>query len=108
MPTYEYQCTACGHEVDYFQKITDEPLKECPVCHQASLQKLVSAAGFQLKGSGWYATDYRPKIAKEGDKKETDQKESKDTKKEGETTSSKTTSDSTSKNERGNNDTGST
>jgi putative FmdB family regulatory protein len=61
MPTYEYQCTACGQPSEAFQKITDAPLTECPHCHQATLTKLVSAAGFQLKGSGWYITDYSKK-----------------------------------------------
>lgn len=61
MPTYEYQCTACGKPTEAFQKITDAPLTECPHCHQAALTKLVSAAGFQLKGSGWYITDYSKK-----------------------------------------------
>ncbi len=61
MPTYEYQCTACHHQMEAFQKMSDEPLKECPICHQAGLQRLVSAAGFQLKGGGWYATDYSNK-----------------------------------------------
>ncbi len=61
MPIYEYQCSACAHQLEALQKMTDEPLKECPVCHQAALTRLVSAAGFQLKGTGWYATDYRPK-----------------------------------------------
>lgn len=72
MPTYEYQCTSCGHAMEAFQKMTDEPLTTCPVCHQTTLAKLVSAAGFQLKGSGWYKTDYasQPKPAStETDKK---------------------------------------
>lgn len=61
MPIYEYQCAACGHQMDAFQKMTDAPLTDCPKCHAPALNKLVSAAGFQLKGSGWYATDYRDK-----------------------------------------------
>ena len=61
MPTYEYQCKLCGHQTEVFQKIADEPLTECPTCHQAGLSKLVSATAFQLKGTGWYATDYRHK-----------------------------------------------
>lgn len=64
MPTYEYQCGACGHQFEAFQKITDAPIKECPNCHEASVNKLVSAAGFQLKGSGWYMTDYRDQSKK--------------------------------------------
>ncbi len=61
MPIYEYQCRACGHQLEEFQKISDAPLIECPKCHQQSLNKLISAAGFQLKGSGWYITDYKDK-----------------------------------------------
>lgn len=61
MPIYEYQCQACSHSFDILQKISDALLQECPVCHEAKLQKLVSAPGFQLKGSGWYVTDFRNK-----------------------------------------------
>lgn len=61
MPIYEYQCTACGHQLEALQKMSDQPLKECPECKQKTLAKLVSAAGFQLKGSGWYVTDYSKK-----------------------------------------------
>lgn len=61
MPIYEYQCTACGHQLEAIQKMSDEPLTECPECHKTTLTKLVSAAGFQLKGTGWYKTDYSAK-----------------------------------------------
>lgn len=61
MPTYEYQCGACGQQVEIFQKITDEPLTECPKCHAAALSKIISATNFQLKGTGWYVTDIRDK-----------------------------------------------
>ena len=61
MPIYEYQCQACAHTLDALQKMMDAPLTECPACHASSLQRLVSAAGFQLKGSGWYATDFKDK-----------------------------------------------
>ncbi len=61
MPIYEYQCTGCGHQLEAFQKMSDAPLKKCPECHKELLQKLISAAGFQLKGTGWYATDFRNK-----------------------------------------------
>ena len=64
MPIYEYQCKACGHELEVIQKLSEEPLKFCPECGQPALNKLVSAAGFRLKGSGWYETDF-----KSGDKK---------------------------------------
>jgi putative FmdB family regulatory protein len=59
MPIYEYRCSACGFEKDALQKMSDPPLVDCPNCGQPSLVKLVSAAGFQLKGSGWYATDFK-------------------------------------------------
>lgn len=61
MPIYEYECSACGHRLDVLQKMSDQPLTDCPVCHKSALQKLVSPAGFQLKGTGWYATDFRDK-----------------------------------------------
>jgi putative FmdB family regulatory protein len=61
MPIYEYQCSACGHQLEMMQKIADDPLTICPVCQQTTLNKLVSAAGFQLKVSGWYKTDYSAK-----------------------------------------------
>jgi putative FmdB family regulatory protein len=59
MPMYEYRCTACGHEFETLQKFSDAPLSGCPACETPSLTKLVSAAGFHLKGSGWYATDFK-------------------------------------------------
>lgn len=61
MPIYEYRCTSCSHELEAIQKFGDAPLAECPACGKPSLTKLVSAAGFQLKGSGWYATDFKNK-----------------------------------------------
>lgn len=61
MPIYEYQCRSCGHQMEAFQKVSEAALTECPECHQGTLNKLISAAGFQLKGSGWYMTDYRNK-----------------------------------------------
>ena len=61
MPIYEYQCQSCGHQLEAFQKISEAVLTECPQCHQQTLNKLISAAGFQLKGTGWYVTDYRNK-----------------------------------------------
>jgi putative FmdB family regulatory protein len=67
MPIYEYKCTSCGHKKEVLQRLSDAPLKECPACGKATLSKLISAAGFQLKGSGWYATDFKgsPKSGKE-------------------------------------------
>ena len=64
MPIYEYECKACGHTMEAIQRMSDEPLTECPACGKPSLQKLISAAGFRLKGGGWYETDF-----KSGDKK---------------------------------------
>jgi len=61
MPFYEYRCTACGHEFEAMQKMRDDPLTECPACQKNTLTKLISAAGFQLKGSGWYVTDFKDK-----------------------------------------------
>jgi len=59
MPIYEYRCKECGHKLEALQKLSDAPLLTCPSCGKAALSKLVSAAGFQLKGSGWYATDFK-------------------------------------------------
>lgn len=59
MPIYEYQCGACGHKLEALQKISDDPLKDCPACQQAALKKLLSASAFRLGGSGWYETDFK-------------------------------------------------
>ncbi len=59
MPIYAYKCATCGHEQDVLQKMSDEPLTVCPSCGATAFSKQVTAAGFQLKGSGWYATDFR-------------------------------------------------
>ncbi|MDG5978464.1 hypothetical protein H010_24649 [Hydrogenophaga taeniospiralis CCUG 15921] len=59
MPIYAYKCASCGHAKDVLQKMSDDPLSICPACGQASFQKQLTAAGFQLKGSGWYVTDFR-------------------------------------------------
>jgi len=59
MPIYEYQCRACEHSLEALQRISDEPLKDCPACGKPELRKLVSAAGFRLSGSGWYETDFK-------------------------------------------------
>jgi len=61
MPIYAYRCAECGHALDVLQKVSDAPLTECPACHRPALAKQVTAAGFQLKGSGWYVTDFRDK-----------------------------------------------
>ena len=59
MPIYAYRCSACGYQNDYLQKISDPLLSDCPECGKSTFQKQVTAAGFQLKGSGWYATDFK-------------------------------------------------
>ncbi|MGD9831498.1 MAG: FmdB family zinc ribbon protein [Piscinibacter sp.] len=59
MPIYAYRCTACGHAKDVLQKISDPVLTTCPACGAESFSKQLTAAGFQLKGSGWYATDFK-------------------------------------------------
>lgn len=59
MPIYEYRCDACGSQKEHLQKMSDPQLTTCPACGQESYNKLLSAAGFQLKGSGWYATDFK-------------------------------------------------
>jgi len=70
MPIYEYRCSSCGFQKEYLQKITDPLLSSCPECGKESFQKMLSAAGFQLKGSGWYATDFKGGT-KPAEKKET-------------------------------------
>ena len=59
MPIYAYRCSACGHAKDVLQKLSDPPLSTCPSCGAEAFAKQVTAAGFQLKGSGWYATDFK-------------------------------------------------
>ena len=73
MPIYAYKCGSCGHAKDVLQKVSDAPLTVCPACGAAAFSKQVTAAGFQLKGSGWYATDFKsgnsaPAADKAGDK----------------------------------------
>jgi putative FmdB family regulatory protein len=69
MPIYEYRCGACGREHEVLQKVSEPPLTDCPACGKPQLQKLLTAAGFQLKGSGWYATDFKAGAKKSEDKK---------------------------------------
>lgn len=59
MPIYAYKCESCGHAKDVLQKMSDDPLSVCPACGQSTFRKQLTAAGFQLKGSGWYVTDFR-------------------------------------------------
>ena len=65
MPFYEYQCEACGHRLEALQKMSDDPLVYCPECNEAQLKKLISAAAFHLKGTGWYETDFKTKPGNE-------------------------------------------
>lgn len=72
MPIYEYQCGSCGYVFDTLQRISDEPLTECPSCGEPALKKLMSASAFRLKGKGWYETDFKTgnkKNVAQGDKK---------------------------------------
>ncbi len=73
MPIYEYRCDACGHELEAMQKMSDAALTDCPVCAKPALKKMISAAGFRLKGQGWYETDFksgRQKNLHSGEKQE--------------------------------------
>ena len=74
MPIYEYRCAACGHEIEALRRLCDAPLTMCPSCQKPELKKLLSAAGFQLKGSGWYATDFRNSGAKPAAKEKSAEK----------------------------------
>jgi putative FmdB family regulatory protein len=77
MPIYEYRCSSCGHQQEFLQKVSDKPLTVCTQCGKETFSKMLTAAGFQLKGSGWYATDFKNKgsaPAKSGDAKSTDSK----------------------------------
>jgi putative FmdB family regulatory protein len=68
MPIYEYECGACGHQLEVIQKLSDEPLRICPTCGKEALKKLLSAPGFRLKGTGWYETDFKHGNKSKGDK----------------------------------------
>jgi len=78
MPIYEYKCAECEHQFEKLQKISDDPLKDCPECNKPALTKLVSAAGFRLKGNGWYETDF--KSGKKRNVAESDSRSSSDSK----------------------------
>jgi len=71
MPIYEYECGACGERREYIQKFSDSAKRKCPACGALKLKRLMSAAAFHLKGSGWYVTDFRDKGKKKGDDKST-------------------------------------
>ncbi|MDH3644043.1 MAG: zinc ribbon domain-containing protein [Gammaproteobacteria bacterium] len=95
MPIYEYRCDSCGHEFETIQKVSEDPLQTCPDCAQNALVKKVSAAGFRLKGGGWYETDF-----KSGNKRNVSGDNSGD-KKEPAASSSSSSSSSSSGNESG-------
>jgi putative FmdB family regulatory protein len=69
MPIYEYRCNACGHKEEHLQKVSEAPLSVCPACGKPEYRKQLSAAGFQLKGTGWYATDFKGGSKKPAEKK---------------------------------------
>jgi putative FmdB family regulatory protein len=69
MPIYEYRCAECGQDHEVLQKVSEPPLTECPACGKPALKKQLSAAGFQLKGSGWYATDFKGSAKKPAETK---------------------------------------
>ena len=79
MPIYEYRCNACGHKEEHLQKVSEAPLTVCPVCGKPEYRKQLSAAGFQLKGTGWYATDFKGGAKKSPDTKKEDKKDEKKT-----------------------------
>ena len=87
MPIYEYKCTQCDHRLEKLQRMSDDPLKDCPECENPSLTKLVSASSFKLKGTGWYETDF--KNNKKSETKGTTESESKPAKVEKKVTSTK-------------------
>jgi putative FmdB family regulatory protein len=72
MPMYEYECAACGHRLETIQKFSDKPLKNCPKCKKAKLERLLSSPAIQFKGTGWYITDYARKASPETGKADKD------------------------------------
>ncbi len=91
MPIYEYKCDACNHKFENIQKFSDKLLETCPECKENKLRKLVSAAAFRLKGTGWYATDFKDKKPSQGSDK-SDEKSATEKKAEGDKTSKSTES----------------
>ncbi len=77
MPIYSYKCNACGHQSDVLQKMSDAPLTICPACGKDSYAKQLTAAGFVLKGGGWYVTDFKDQKGKGQEKKQNAQGEKK-------------------------------
>lgn len=72
MPIYEYRCNTCGFQKEFLRKISDAPLTTCPECGKETFDKMLTAAGFQLKGSGWYATDFKSGASKPESKPDSD------------------------------------
>jgi putative FmdB family regulatory protein len=95
VPIYEYQCASCGERLEKLQKVSDEPLTQCPSCDKPALQRLVSAAAFHLKGSGWYVTDFKDKPQTKDSKDKADAKTAQpaETAKTGNNTDTKTGAD---------------
>ena len=79
MPIYEYECSNCIEKFEFLQKINDQPFINCPVCNSSTLRKIVSASGFKLKGTGWYATDFKDQ--KKDSKKDVTNDKNRNTKK---------------------------
>ena len=77
MPIYEYRCAKCGFQKEYLQRLNEAPLTKCPECGKKSFKKMVTAAGFQLKGTGWYATDFKTSSKKPESKKSESKTEAK-------------------------------
>jgi len=81
MPIYEYKCQSCENELEKLQRISDPPLTDCPTCDEPALRRLISAAGFRLKGAGWYETDFKKgskrNLHDSGDSKSSDSGDSK-------------------------------
>ena len=98
MPIYEYECGDCGHRLEVLQRITDDRLTTCPSCSKDALKKLVSPVGFQLKGTGWYETDFKNKgkapAKKSSDGGDSDKKATGDSKKDDQPAAKKSTSES--------------
>ena len=93
MPTYDYECDACGHEFEHFQRITEDPLKKCPECNKNKLRRLFgTGAAVVFKGSGFYETDYRSESYKQG--AESDKKAKSDKKSDAKSGESKTKTES--------------
>lgn len=96
MPIYEYRCEQCDHQFDALQKISDDPLTECPQCGKNALKKLVSAPNFRLKGGGWYETDFKKDNKRNlADDGKSDSPKATDKSDGGKDTASKSTKDST-------------